>query len=571
MDQNCFFLRIGGFAALPSPPPGRNGRYFFSEDKTEFAMIYIFPKDFIFLQYGKVIRERIAGDKRIITASSEGEWMDNIAFYAQRDWALKSIQTGNGRLDFYFPAKDGAMLEPLTKAVRGLLDWSFSIFHDYPEREINFVVLDRFVENGALNDGRSIITQDAQTQADDTYIHEILHTVPQPFLKEDYLWLKEGFTNFLSFDFIDFRDGKKEFWKKQQRRLLHCFDQFTEPLAALTSTRMPTYWAAYQKGPWVYRMLAAVIGEPDFRKAMLAFGKMKGQVLLGPREYFEIFEKISGHDLSWFEDQWLNRKENPVLRIESSSETFPNGAQVKMRIIQEGKIFQLPLDVEINTGNQCLRKTLWIDSAEQEFTFPAEQAPVSVQFDPDAKLFAILKTGKTSFLSQDRIVLPKETIAYRFKSDQTNKEIEFRIIPGEEKITAVRKEEGRESVLELSSALSPMKYSVNGAPVYSLNQTMGKIVLSDAPYDIAEPVYPEEFVGLLFSCADWSKSSAASLLFLRSDQKRCAGAYAECERISGNAVKLKIDFYTGSMEMSIRDGVPLEYTIDGKDRFVSVK
>lgn len=62
-----------------------------------------------------------------------------------------------------------------------------------------------------------------------------------------------------------------------------------------------------------------------------------------------------------------------------------------------------------------------------------------------------------------------------------------------------------------------------------------------------------------------------SLLFLRSNRKWCAGAYAEYERISDDEVKLKIDFYTGAMEMSIRNGVPLEYTLDGKERFILQK
>jgi len=33
---------------------------------------------------------------------------------------------------------------------------------------------------------------------------------------------------------------------------------------------------------------------------------------------------------------------------------------------------------------------------------------------------------------------------------------------------------------------------------------------------------------------------------------------------------LKIDFYTGTLEMSMRNGVPMEYTIDGKEKFVLI-
>jgi len=64
---------------------------------------------------------------------------------------------------------------------------------------------------------------------------------------------------------------------------------------------------------------------------------------------------------------------------------------------------------------------------------------------------------------------------------------------------------------------------------------------------------------------DWTKSSTQSLLSLRSGQKRCAGAYAEREPIAGRDAKLKIDIYSGTLEMVIRDGVPEEFTFDGKE------
>ncbi len=568
LDRNGFFLRMGGFAALPSPPPGRDGRYVFSKDRTAFDLTYVFPKEFALIQYGRVIRESTIGESRIVAVSLEGDWMDNLAFYAQRNWEPKTVRAGQARLSFYFPREEGPAREFIVKETKKLLDWSFSVFQAYPESTVNFIVLDRFVENGALADGHSIIARDARTHADDTYIHEMLHTVPQPALKEDFLWVKEGFTNFLSFEYIDFRDGQKEFWEKQRRRFLHSFEQFSEPLSALTSTRMPTYWTAYQKGPWVYRMLSFVIGQPAFREAMREFGKMKGRVLDGPREYFGIFERISGQDLSWFENQWLNLKENPVLRIERSYETSPLGNHVRLKIEQEGKTFRLPLDVEIESQSETVRKTFWLTSAVQEFSIPLPSPPLSVRFDPGAKLFAILKTGTTSFLEPGEVLLPAVPAVYRFKSSRNGKVVEYRIVPGKNVVAFIKKEGDKESVLELSAALSPSKYGVSGDLVYTLDPAAGTINFAGAAYDIAEPVYPEDFVGWLFSCVDWTKSSAESLLFLRSGQKRCAGAYAKREKIAGRDVTLKIDTYAGTLEMSIRNGVPVEYTVDGGEKFV---
>ncbi len=567
LDANCFILRFGGFAAVPSPPPGSDGGLYFPKDQTRFETTFVLPKGYAFLQYGRVLEERTNGDKMTVSAAHEGEWSDDLAFYAQKNWTVNVLQAGPARLVFYFPAKDRSMQESLVREIRKLCDWSYSIFRAYPESE-NFVVLDRFVPNAALNDGHSILAQDAQTQADDTYIHEMLHTVPQPKMKADALWRKEGFTNFLSFDFIDFRSAAPKFWKEQQRRFLHAFDQFSEPLAALTSTRMPTYWAAYQKGPWVYRMLAAVIGEPAFRKAMLEFGTMKGRVLDGPREYFRIFERISGQDLAWFEHQWLDWKENPVLRIERADEMSASGSLIKLKVTQEGKIFRLPLDVEVKSGSETIRKTYWLDSASREIHIPTPGPALSVRFDPEAKLFALLKTGRASFLEPGQIRLPEKATVYRFRSEAGRREVEFRIEPGKEGVIFVRREKEKESILELSRALTPARYRAAGALLYALDPAAGKIRFSDAAYDVGEPVYPEEFIGLLFSCVDWTKCPALSLLFLRDGLKKCAGAYAERTSIAGRDVRLKIDTYTGTLEMVIRDGVPAEYVVDGKERFV---
>jgi len=52
MGNNKFFLRAGGLAVFPSPPPCNNGRYFFSKDETVFDMTFIYPAEYKLLQYG---------------------------------------------------------------------------------------------------------------------------------------------------------------------------------------------------------------------------------------------------------------------------------------------------------------------------------------------------------------------------------------------------------------------------------------------------------------------------------------------------------------------------------------
>jgi uncharacterized lipoprotein NlpE involved in copper resistance len=70
---------------------------------------------------------------------------------------------------------------------------------------------------------------------------------------------------------------------------------------------------------------------------------------------------------------------------------------------------------------------------------------------------------------------------------------------------------------------------------------------------------------------DWDQKAAspyASLWAAAGVRERCAGAYAEREAIAGRDAKLKIDIYTGTLEMVIRDGVPAEFSFDSKEKFI---
>lgn len=571
IDSTNIFIRFGGFAIIPSPPPDNIGRYNFSKDTTAFDITYIFPQEFKFVQYGLIYSEYVSDGKKNVSAKSNDEWMDNLAFYSQKDWLVNFITSGNSRLGFYFPGKESKTFEQLTTSVNKLFDWSYSVFNAYPKSEINFIVLNKFVENGALNDSRSIITQNAELILDDTYIHEVLHGIPQPKLKNDFLWIKEGFTNFLSFNFIDFKENRKDFWKKQKRYFINAFDQFSEPLAALTSTRMPTYWAAYQKGPWVYRMIESIIGEDNFKKAMLQFGKMNNKVLADTREYFTIFEKISRMDLSRFEEQWLKRKENPVLHTENTVSSKGNSQHVNIKIVQSGEPFIFPLDIEIITEKSNTKKTVWINSGENEFAFPIDSKLIAVNYDPDAKLFALIKTGKTSFISKERIKIPSKETVYRFVSSNDKSEIEYRIVPGDNVTTLISKNNNSISTLELDNSLSPKKMRNDTKDVYTIDYSKEKISFEDAAFDIPEPVYSQEHILMLYLCVDWTKTSEESFLFMRSDKKRCAVSYAKCEIVSKDEIKLSINNFVNTIELFIRNGLPVKYIVDKDEVFELVK
>jgi len=154
MDNRSFFIRLGGFAAVPSPPPGNSGRYFFSEDSTEFNITYTYPEEYTLLQYGDPSNTVLLNGQKQTKASISGEWMDEIAFYAQKDWEKKEIVRGKTRIGFYYNKKDEKERDLIISEVDTLVRWIDNKFDNYGNFEINFVVLNSFVKGGLLNDGR---------------------------------------------------------------------------------------------------------------------------------------------------------------------------------------------------------------------------------------------------------------------------------------------------------------------------------------------------------------------------------------------------------------------------------
>jgi hypothetical protein len=568
VTKKGFFLRPGGFAALPAPPPDNRGRVFFSKDETEFDTTLIYPEEFILLQYGKVYKEEIVDGLKRTSFRMKESWYDGISFYGQEDWNVRVMERGEAKLSFYFPGEHYSGAYNLADEVAGILKWMEQRFAAPPQQgTINFAIVNKFYSTGLLNDGHSIIAQNAKIIVEGGYIHEICHLAPHPRVEGNLLWIKEGFTNYLAFDWIEKSEDHFCFWEDRKRKYLHYFNLYEEPLAKLNSTRIPTYWAAYQKGPWIYRMLESVIGEKNFRKSLIEFGKMKDVELKSSREYFEIFEKISGMDLSWYEKQWLDWKENPVLNLQGQFETSQKGGLIRIRIYQEGKVFKLPLEVEIQTDRQKINKTFWLNSAEEEFVLPVAAKTVSIRYDPNSRLFAILKTGSKSFIISDKIYLPEKNQNFRFKSKQTQKITEYSFIRNKKSLSLIQHSEGNDLHLKVSHYLSPLEFRTNNNPVYSIDSSSGKIIFPDETHDISEPVYPKQMAVMLFSFVDWSKCEDESFLFLRPGSKQCGIAYAKKLYNTENGVRVLINLGDNRIELFLKNHVPIKYIVDGKDVF----
>jgi hypothetical protein len=398
IDENHFFLRFGGFAATPVPPPGNMGRCYFSSDQATFEREIRFPARYKFLAYGDKIKDETVDGIRTVSTRLTGKYDDTISVYAHTGWNVKTIRRGNVTVGFYFPAADHKEQTFLENKINSLMDWLNGIFKKDSTSEfaINFVVLDKFVKSGVLNDSKSIIASKASIigSGGGGYIHELCHLAPQPHIAGNALWEKEGFTNYLAFNFLRDELGETDFWKRQKISYLKRTELYCEPLAAITNKGIPCYWSVYQKGPWIYRMLETEIGKENFERAMIEFSKREGKTLADTAEYFKIFETVSGKDLSTFRNQWLERKQNPVLTVRHTvkpSGKKSDGKNVTIVVSQEVPMFEIPLQIEIRTEKRTIRRTVQLDRPVKSISIPIKSRLISIEYDPDARVFATIR------------------------------------------------------------------------------------------------------------------------------------------------------------------------------------
>ncbi len=159
---------------------------------------------------------------------------------------------------------------------------------------------------------------------------------------------------------------------------------------------------SYNKGGRILHMLRNYVGDDAFYKSLnnyLSTNKFKageaGQLRLA-------FEETTGKDMNWFWNQWYYGSGHPKLKI-SYNYDVPGIAKVYVEQTQKtGKIFKLPVAVDIYTGTTKQRQTIWIENRLDSFSFPYTTKPELINVDADKILLAEKTDNKSeeNFIAQ---------------------------------------------------------------------------------------------------------------------------------------------------------------------------
>jgi aminopeptidase N len=153
---------------------------------------------------------------------------------------------------------------------------------------------------------------------------------------------------------------------------------------------------SYQKGGRVHHMLRNYVGDEAYFKSLnnyLTTNKFKpgeaGQMRLA-------FEEVTGKDMNWFWNQWFYGNGHPVVKIDYNYET-PGKAMVIIEQTQKtDKIFRLPIAIDVYTGANKKRYTVWVENKIDTFSFNCSQKPDLINVDADKVMLWVKTDNKTA-------------------------------------------------------------------------------------------------------------------------------------------------------------------------------
>jgi hypothetical protein len=286
-----------------------------------------------------------------------------------------------------------------------------------------------------------------------SYPHEILHNWWGNSVYIDYgsgNW-GEGLTAYLSDHLL--KEQKGQGASHRQETLQKYADYVLQgrdiPLTAFRSRHgSVTEAVGYGKTLMVFHMLRIVIGDDLFREGLRTFYADNLYRTADWQDLEKSFEQVTGQELGWFFDQWIERTGSPRLELGDVTTGPIDGGgyrlSVGLRQVQPGDAYRMriPLAVTLVGQREALQVDLEMTGREHTFDLSVPAKPLRVDVDPEFDLFRRLDRREippalTQAFGAERavIVLPAEATQDLLESYRSLANFLSRTGPGSVEIT----------------------------------------------------------------------------------------------------------------------------------------
>ena len=218
--------------------------------------------------------------------------------------------------------------------------------------------------------------------------HEIAHQWFGDSVTEkdwDDVWLSEGFATYfalLTREHYQGRDGFVDGLKNSRERAFAAEEK--NPGVAVRHNNLADMskvlnQVVYQKGGWTLHMLRNEMGTDAFWLGIREYYRRYRDSNASSDDLRKVMEEVSGKDLGWFFEQWLNRPGSPVVKGSWRYDPTTKLIVVELSQTQAGDAYKLPVDIGFSGRVEKLRMT----GKQQRFEVHADAEPADVMLDPN--------------------------------------------------------------------------------------------------------------------------------------------------------------------------------------------
>jgi aminopeptidase N len=217
-------------------------------------------------------------------------------------------------------------------------------------------------------------------------------------------WLQESYATYYPKQFTKEILGEDEYnWQRrgEQNQAIEASKKDRNPIRH-TQAGTPR---VYPKGSTVISMLAYVLGEEQWKRALNHYLKTHAYANVETNDLQQAIQDKLGKDLSWFFDQWLYKGGEPqytvhyedIMKVDGSRHTEIAIEQTHQRDEVIG-LFKMPIAFEVYyTDGSSDKTTDWIDEAFEvvKINNKAHKEIAFVLFDPNSQVLKTVQFKKS--------------------------------------------------------------------------------------------------------------------------------------------------------------------------------
>lgn len=306
--------------------------------------------------------------------------------------------------------------EPVARKIFGLTPEMIAFYSritgvDYPWQKYAQIVCRDYVSGAMENTTATLHAESAQQDArqlidenswEDVISHELFHMWFGDYVTTESwsnLTLNESFADFSEVLWEEYKHGKDAGDEHNFMGMQNYLFSRSEKLDLVRfhySDREDMFdLVSYQKGGRILNMLKNYVGDSAFFKSLNLYLTTKKFSSAEAQELRLAFEQVTGQDLNWYWNQWYYGSGHPKLDINYDYNNSTKIARVFVKQTQPGKIFRLPVAIDVYQGNNKQRYKVWVEHQADTFSFKTASRPDLMNFDGDKILLCEKTDNKT--------------------------------------------------------------------------------------------------------------------------------------------------------------------------------